>query len=251
MGERLRRYASRDALEVVTAQPARHGLAECESSLMDEVVVMGRQTMTQAARLAASQARARRRRERAKRDRRLERLAVELLPALGERELHGSDRGRDHGRRNGPAAAVADHRDRTTGRARSASYGSCRCTCRVAGLRRYALGSSLVDCSLSLTSRAATRSKPRRPDSERARIPPGSLRRGGQSESAGCRAHRYRWRPVRLRFRRPELFGDLGWLRSAGPKLDSAVNGGRVPEVERGGDEAGGSRRDSHARNGR
>ena len=34
-------------------------------------------------------------------------------------------------------------------------------------------------------------------------------------------------------------------------KLDSAVNGGRVSEVEWGGDEAGGSRRDRHARSGR
>jgi hypothetical protein len=43
------------------------------------------------------------------------------------------------------------------------------------------------------------------------------------------------------------LFSDLGLLRSAGANLDATVNGGRVPEVERGGDKAGGSGRDSHA----
>jgi hypothetical protein len=48
--------------------------------------VMGNQTMRQAARLAAAQVQAKRRRERAERDRRLERLAVEVLTALGERD---------------------------------------------------------------------------------------------------------------------------------------------------------------------
>jgi hypothetical protein len=47
---------------------------------------MGKQTMRQAARLAASQAYAKRRRERAQRDRRLEKLAIEVLTALGERD---------------------------------------------------------------------------------------------------------------------------------------------------------------------
>jgi hypothetical protein len=47
---------------------------------------MGKQTMRQAARLAASQAYAKRRRERAQRDRRLEKLAIEVLTATGERE---------------------------------------------------------------------------------------------------------------------------------------------------------------------
>jgi hypothetical protein len=47
---------------------------------------MGKQTMRQAARLAASQAYAKRRRERAERDRRLEKLAIEVLSALGERD---------------------------------------------------------------------------------------------------------------------------------------------------------------------
>jgi hypothetical protein len=42
--------------------------------------------MRQAARLAASQAYAKRRRERAQRDRRLEKLAIEVLTATGERE---------------------------------------------------------------------------------------------------------------------------------------------------------------------
>ena len=48
--------------------------------------VVGKQTMRQAARLAASQAYAKRRRERAQRDRRLEKLAIEVLTATGERE---------------------------------------------------------------------------------------------------------------------------------------------------------------------
>ena len=48
--------------------------------------VVGKQTMRQAARLAASQAYAKRRRERAQRDRRLEKLGIEVLAALGERE---------------------------------------------------------------------------------------------------------------------------------------------------------------------
>ena len=47
---------------------------------------MGKQTMRQAARLAASQVQGRRRRERAERDRRLEKLAIEVLTALGERD---------------------------------------------------------------------------------------------------------------------------------------------------------------------
>jgi hypothetical protein len=48
--------------------------------------VMRKQTMRQAARLAASQAYARHRREQAQRDRRLEKLTIEVLTALGERE---------------------------------------------------------------------------------------------------------------------------------------------------------------------
>jgi hypothetical protein len=48
--------------------------------------VMGKQAMRQAARLAASQVHAKRRRERAERDRCLEKLAIEVLTALGERD---------------------------------------------------------------------------------------------------------------------------------------------------------------------
>ena len=44
---------------------------------------MGKQTLGHAARLAASEAYAKRRRERAQRDRRLEKLAIEVLTALG------------------------------------------------------------------------------------------------------------------------------------------------------------------------
>jgi hypothetical protein len=47
---------------------------------------MGKQTLRQAARLAASEVCAKRRREPAERDRRLEKLAIEVLTALGERD---------------------------------------------------------------------------------------------------------------------------------------------------------------------
>jgi hypothetical protein len=47
---------------------------------------MGKQRLGQAARLAASEVCARRRREPAERDRRLEKLAIEGLTALGERD---------------------------------------------------------------------------------------------------------------------------------------------------------------------
>jgi hypothetical protein len=47
---------------------------------------MGKQTIRQAARLAASHVQAKRRREQAECDRRLEKLAIEVLTALGERD---------------------------------------------------------------------------------------------------------------------------------------------------------------------
>ena len=47
---------------------------------------MGKQTVRQAARRAASQVQARYRRERVERNRQLERLAFEVLTALGERD---------------------------------------------------------------------------------------------------------------------------------------------------------------------
>jgi hypothetical protein len=53
---------------------------------MGEVVVVGKQTARQAARLAASHVHSKYRRERVDRDRRLERLVVEVLSALGERD---------------------------------------------------------------------------------------------------------------------------------------------------------------------
>jgi hypothetical protein len=52
---------------------------------MEEVVV-GKQTVRQAANLAASQVQAKYRRERFECDRRLKQLAVEVLTALGERD---------------------------------------------------------------------------------------------------------------------------------------------------------------------
>jgi hypothetical protein len=54
---------------------------------MEEVVVVCKQTVRQAARLAASQVQAECRRERVERDRRLERVAVEVLTALGEGDV--------------------------------------------------------------------------------------------------------------------------------------------------------------------
>ena len=53
------------------------------------------------------------------------------------------------------------------------------------------------------------------------------------------------WRILAVLMISPQ--GALGLLRSAGANLDATVNGGRIPEVERGGDKAGGSGRDSHA----
>jgi hypothetical protein len=53
---------------------------------MEEVVVVGKQTVRQAARRAASQVQAKCRRERVERDWRLERFAGEVLTALGERD---------------------------------------------------------------------------------------------------------------------------------------------------------------------
>jgi hypothetical protein len=47
---------------------------------------LGKQRLRQAARLAASEVCAKRRREPAERDRRLEKLAIEVLTALGERD---------------------------------------------------------------------------------------------------------------------------------------------------------------------
>jgi hypothetical protein len=48
---------------------------------------VGKQRLRQAARLAASEVCAKRRREPAERDRRLEKLAIEVLTVLGERDV--------------------------------------------------------------------------------------------------------------------------------------------------------------------
>ena len=53
---------------------------------VDEGSRYGQQTLRQAARLAASEVCAKRRREPAERDRRLEKLAIEVLTALRERD---------------------------------------------------------------------------------------------------------------------------------------------------------------------
>jgi hypothetical protein len=64
----------------MTARAAGNAVGGVQSLPMREAV-MGNQTMRQAARLAASQVHAKRRRERAQRDRRLEKLAIEVLSA--------------------------------------------------------------------------------------------------------------------------------------------------------------------------
>jgi hypothetical protein len=73
------------AVSGMTSRPAGNAVGECNSLSMREAV-MGKQTMRQAARLAASQVQAKRRREWAERDRRLEKLAIVVLSALGERD---------------------------------------------------------------------------------------------------------------------------------------------------------------------
>jgi hypothetical protein len=67
---------------------------------------MGKQTLRQAAKLAASEVCAKRRRERAARGRRLEKLAIEVLTALGERDatIAATEQ------RTGAAFAGDDHR---------------------------------------------------------------------------------------------------------------------------------------------
>src|SRR5215211_7922137 len=64
---------------------SRKSRRECGSLSMREAG-MGKQPLRQAARLAASEVCAKRRREPAERDRHLERLAIEVLTALGERD---------------------------------------------------------------------------------------------------------------------------------------------------------------------
>jgi hypothetical protein len=53
----------------------------------DEGSRYGQADMRQAVRLAASEVHAKRRRERAQRDRRLEKLSIDVLTALGERDV--------------------------------------------------------------------------------------------------------------------------------------------------------------------
>jgi hypothetical protein len=118
-------------------------------------------------------------------------LAVELLPALGERELHGSDRGRDHGRRNGPAAAVVDDRDRRPDNGQSKIGKLWVLPMHMSSSRAPQVRVGFIFGGLQFELDVKSRNP-------------------AETASAGCRAHRYRWRPVRLRFRRPELFGDLG-----------------------------------------
>ena len=67
---------------------------------------MGKQTLRRAARLAASEVCAKRRREPAERDRRLEKLAIEALTALGERDATVAATEQRAGRR----VADDDHR---------------------------------------------------------------------------------------------------------------------------------------------
>ena len=64
---------------------SRNHRRDCESLSMRETV-MSKQAMRQAAMLAASQVQAKLRRKRAQRDRRLEKLAIEVLTPPGERD---------------------------------------------------------------------------------------------------------------------------------------------------------------------
>src|SRR5215217_3065688 len=64
---------------------SRKSRRDCGSLPMREAA-LGKQRLRQAARLAASEVCAKRRREPAERDRHLERLAIEVLTALGERD---------------------------------------------------------------------------------------------------------------------------------------------------------------------
>jgi hypothetical protein len=67
---------------------------------------MGKQTVRQAARLAASEVWAKRRREPAERDRRLEKLAIEVFDCAWRTRCHHGRHGATRGRR----VAGDDHR---------------------------------------------------------------------------------------------------------------------------------------------
>jgi hypothetical protein len=75
------KYAIQAASEEMTARPAENAVGNAGSLSMREAGI-GKQTLRQAVRLAASEAYAKRRREPAER----EKLAIEVLTALGERD---------------------------------------------------------------------------------------------------------------------------------------------------------------------
>lgn len=70
----------------MTAQLVVDGLGLCDGSMAIRETVVSRQSVRQAARRSALAARAVLRKQRADRDRRLKRLAVTVLAALGERD---------------------------------------------------------------------------------------------------------------------------------------------------------------------
>ena len=79
-------YVKQVEIVVMTARLVGSGLRPSKGSGVDEEMVMSQQAMRQAARRSALDAQAVLRKERADRERRLERLAVAVLTALGERD---------------------------------------------------------------------------------------------------------------------------------------------------------------------
>jgi hypothetical protein len=83
---------------VMTARVVGSGLRPSKGSGVDEEMVMSQQAMRQAARRSALDAQAVLRKEGADRERRLERLAVAVLTALGERDAAVRDAERRAGK---------------------------------------------------------------------------------------------------------------------------------------------------------
>ena len=107
----------------VTAQLVGSGLRLNEWTGVDKETVMNQQAMRQAARRSALDVQAIRRKERAERERRLEKLAVAVLAALGDATLRFATR---NAARCGTADGAGDHpatptRTRPAGRQRPMS----------------------------------------------------------------------------------------------------------------------------------
>jgi hypothetical protein len=87
-----RGYVNRPGSVAVTAQLVGSGLRLNEWTGVDKETVMNQQAMRQAARRSALDVQAIRRKERADRERRLEKLAVAVLTALGDATLRFATR---------------------------------------------------------------------------------------------------------------------------------------------------------------